>query len=164
MRALVVALLLLTIVLVALPGPARAASTTTCTQSACNAGITRTIATNSLGVTVVSDKVVLNSTSPVSHLTMGVPTSVSKDLRSWQANDTNGASLQVSISASNATFTSLDVLFPFLTVNYTFTLNTVYWGLLSYSTSASSYTFNINPFPMIDKTYKAAVNTTFTYT
>src|SRR5207249_8547745 len=34
---------------------------------------------------------------------------------------------------------------------------------LSYSTSASSYTFNINPFPVIDKTYKAAVNTTFTY-
>ncbi len=164
MRALVVALLLMTIVLLALPGPARAASPTTCAQSACNAIITRTIATNSWGVTVVSDKVVLNSTSPVSHLTIGVPTSVSKDLRSWQANDTNGASLQVSISASNATFTSLDVLFPSLEGNYTFTLNTVYWGLLSYSTSASSYTFNINPFPVIDKTYKAAVNTTFTYT
>src|SRR5437867_10400447 len=109
MRALVVALLLLTIVLVALPGPARAASPTTCAQSACNAIITRTIATNSWGVTVVSDKVVLNSTSPVSHLTIGVPTSVSKDLRSWQANDTSGANLLVSISASNATFTSLDV-------------------------------------------------------
>src|SRR5213592_522232 len=164
MRALVVALLLLTIVLVALPGPATAASPTTCTQSTCNAIITHTIATNSWGVTVVSDKVVLDSTSPVSHLTIGVPTSVSKDLRSWQANDTSGASLQVSTSASNATFTSLDVLFPSLEGNFTFTLNTVYWGLLSYSTSASSYTFNINPFPVIDKTYKAAVNTTFTYT
>src|SRR5437867_5063156 len=109
MRALVVALLLLTIVLVALPGPATAASPTTCTQSTCNAIITRTIATNSWGVTVVSDKVVLDSTSPVSHLTIGVPTSVSKDLRSWQANDTSGANLLVSISASNATFTSLDV-------------------------------------------------------
>jgi len=76
----------------------------------------------------------------------------------------SGASLQVSISASNATFTSLDVLFPSLEANYTFTLDTVYWGLLSYSTSASSYTFNINPFPVIDKTYKAAVDTTFAYT
>src|SRR6058998_1393988 len=112
MRALVVALLLLTIVLVALPGPARAASTTTCTQSACNAGITRTIATNSWGVTVVSDKVVLNSTSPVSHLTIGVPTSVSKDLRSWQANDTSGANLLVSISASNATLQAWMSYFP----------------------------------------------------
>src|SRR5436189_177699 len=164
MRALVVALLLMTIVLLALPGPARAASPTTCAQSACNAIITRTIATNSWGVTVVSDKVVLTSTSPVSHLTIGVPTSVSKDLRTWQANDTSGTNLLVSISASNATFTSLDVLFPSLEGNFAFTLNTVYWGLLSYSTSASSYTFNINPFPVIDKTYKAAVNTTFTYT
>src|SRR6059058_2643225 len=112
MRALVVALLLLTIVLVALPGPATAASPTTCTQSACNAIITRTIATNSWGVTVVSDKVVLDSTSPLSHLTIGVPTSVSKDLHSWQANDTSGANLQVSISESNATFTSLMSYFP----------------------------------------------------
>src|SRR6266702_8353254 len=107
MRLLVVALLLLTIVLVALPGPASAASSSTCTTSVCKASITRTIATNSWGVTVVSDKVVLNSTFLVSHLTIGVPTSVSNDLRSWQANDTSGAKLQVSISAPNATFTSL---------------------------------------------------------
>ena len=115
MRALVVALLLLVIVVVALPRPVSAAST--CTLNACNASITRTIATNSWGVTVVSDKVVLNSTTLVSHLAIGVPTSISKDLRTWQANDTSGSSLQVSISASNATFTSLDVLFPSLKGN-----------------------------------------------
>jgi len=161
MRALVVALLLLVIVVVALPRPVSAAST--CTLNACNASITRTIATNSWGVTVVSDKVVLNSTTLVSHLAIGVPTSISKDLRTWQANDTSGSNLQVSISASNATFTSLDVLFPSLKGNYTFTLNTVYWGLLTYSTSASSYSFNINPFPVLDKTYNATVDTTFTY-
>src|SRR2546430_4019929 len=108
MRFLVVALLLLTLVLVALPSPAGATSPSTCTTSVCKTSITRTIATNSWGVTVVSDRVVLNSTSLVSHLTIGVPTSVSNDLRSWQANDTSGANLQVSISASNATFTSLE--------------------------------------------------------
>src|SRR5256884_2395872 len=164
MRFLVVALLLLTLVLVALPSPAGATSPSTCTTSVCKTSITRTIATNSWGVTVVSDRVVLNSTSLVSHLTIGVPTSVSNDLRSWQANDTSGANLQVSISASNATFTSLDVLFPSLKENYTFALSAVYWGLLTYSTSASSYSFNINPFPVIDKTYNATVDTTFTYT
>ncbi len=126
MRALVVALLLLVIVVVALPRPVSAAST--CTLNACNASITRTIATNSWGVTVVSDKVVLNSTTLVSHLAIGVPTSISKDLRTWQANDTSGSNLQVSISASNATFTSLDVLFPSLKGNYTFTLTFTYSG------------------------------------
>src|SRR5947199_10863923 len=109
MRALVVALLLLTIVLVALPGPATAASPTTCTQSTCNAIITRTIATNSWGVTVVSDKVVLDSTSPVSHLTIGVPTSVCKYLHYWQENDKIVADLQVAIRESKLTFTIFDV-------------------------------------------------------
>ncbi len=161
MRALVVALLLLVIVVVALPRPATAASA--CTVSACNASITHTIATNSWGVTVVTDTVVLKSTSSVSQLSIGVPASISKDLRSWQANDTSGANLQVSISTSNATFTSLDVLFPSLKGNYTFTLNTVYWGLLSYNSSPSGYAFRINPFPVITN-YNAAVNTTFTYT
>src|SRR6266705_3787299 len=161
MRALVVALLLLVIVVVALPRPATAASA--CTVSACNASITHTIATNSWGVTVVTDTVVLKSTSSVSQLSIGVPASISKDLRSWQANDTSGANLQVSISTSNATFTSLDVLFPSLKGNYTFTLNTVYWGLLSYNSSPSGYAFRINHFPVITN-YNAAVNTTFTYT
>jgi archaellum component FlaC len=165
MRALVVALLLLTIALVALPCPARAVSPSPCTTSVCKASITRTIATNSWGVTTVTDEVVLNSSQSVSQLIIGVPTAVSSDLRSSQATEGGGRNLQISPS-TNQSYTALTVLFPTSAIrsNYNFTMTTVYWGLLTYRPGASSYTFNINPFPVIDNTYNATVSTTFTYT
>ncbi len=163
MRALVVALLLLTIVLVALPTPARA--TSPCTPSICRVSIDRTIATNSWGVTVVTDKVALNTTPAVSNVTLGIPTSVSNDLRSFQANDPNGANLRVSTSNTfNLTYTALTVFFPTSKTQYNFTLSTVFWGLLAYSSSAAGYNFNINPYPVIDNTYNATASTTFTNT
>jgi hypothetical protein len=94
---------------------------------------------------------------------IGIPTDVSSDLIFSQANDTSGANLQVS-SSTNQTYTALTVLFPTLEKGlYNFTLSTVYWGLLAYSNSSSSYAFDINPFPVIDNTYNAKVNTTFSY-
>src|SRR6266704_3043776 len=121
MRALAVALLLLTIFLVTLPSPAKASSSP-CTPTACNVSITRTIATNGWGVTIVTDKVAINDTVSVSSLTIGIPTSVSSHLRSSQANDTSGG-LQVSSStALNLTYTALTVLFPSAETKYNFTL------------------------------------------
>jgi len=163
MRALVVALLLLTIVLVTLPAPARA--TSPCTPSICRVSVNRTIATNSWGVTVVTDKVALNNTPAVSNVTLGIPTSVSNNLRSSQANDTSGATLRVSTSNTfNLTYTALTVFFPTSKTQYNFTLSTVFSGLLAYSPSAAGYTFNINPYPIIDNTYNATASTTFTNT
>src|SRR4029077_18713782 len=46
---------------------------------------------------------------------------------------------------------------------YNFTLTTVYWGLLTYSAGSDSYAFDINPFPVIDKTYNATVSSTISY-
>jgi hypothetical protein len=160
MRALVVALLLLAIILVVLPSPARAASS--CSPSTCRITVTRTVATNSWGVTVVTDKVSLNNTVSVSNVTLGIPTSVSSNLKVSQANDTNGANLQVSPSTTlNQTYTALTVFFP-SSEKFNFTLTTVFWGLLTYSPGTSSYTFNINPFPIVDNTYNVTESSTLT--
>ncbi|HYY91338.1 MAG TPA: hypothetical protein VE955_05060, partial [Candidatus Dormibacteraeota bacterium] len=161
MRALVVALLLLALVLVALPNTARATSGP-CSPSTCKATIDRTISTNSWGVTIVADKITLDNTASVSNLTIGVPSSVAAHLQAYQANDTSN-DLQVSRSATlNGTYTSLTILFPTLVTSYNFTLYTVYWGLLSYSTGSSSYAFMVNPFPVMDNSYSTSVTTTFT--
>lgn len=162
MRALALALLLIAVALVALPSPARAASQ--CTTTICKASITRTIATNGWGVTVVTDNVVLTSNSTqVSQLVLGVPTNMSQDLRISQAVDSAGANLQVA-STANQTYTGLTISFASPQTHYNFTLTTVYWGLLAYSQGSNSYTFSINPFPVIDRTYKANVSSTFSYT
>lgn len=162
MRAVVVAFLVIALVFVALPSPAYAASACN-SVSACKATITRSIATNNWGVTIVTDKVSLTSASPVSQLTLGIPTNVSAAMRVSQANDTGGVNLAIS-TVPNQTYTGLTVLFPSAVRAYNFTLRTVYWGLLTYSTAANGYTFNVNPFPVIDSSLNATVNTVFTNT
>ena len=161
MRALALALLLIAVALVALPSPARA--TSQCTTTICKASITRTIATNSWGVTVVTDNVLLNSSSQVSQLVLGVPTSTSNNLRLSQAVDSSGANLQVA-SVANQTYTGLTVVFASPQTHYNFTLTTVYWGLLQYSPGSNGYAFSINPFPVVDRSYNASARSTFTYT
>ena len=161
MRALALALLLIAVALIALPSPARAGSQ--CTTTICKASITRTIATNSWGVTVVTDNVLLNSSSQVSQLLLGVPTNMSNDLRITEAVDSAGTNLQV-VSTANQTYTGLTVTFASPETHYNFTLTTIYWGLLRYAPGASGYTFSINPFPVIDRTYNASAKSTFTYT
>jgi archaellum component FlaC len=90
---------------------------------------------------------------------IGIPTNVSEDLVFSKAIDGSGTNLQISPS-TNKTYTALTVLFPTLEKGqYNFTLTTVYWGLLTYSTSSSSYTYDINPFPLIDSTYNATAST-----
>src|SRR6266700_584520 len=158
MRALALAFLLVAIVLLSLPSPARASSSA-CTPATCRVSITRTIATNSWGVTVVTDQISLNDTVSVSDITLGIPASVAGHLLVFQANDTSGK-LQVSSSTTlNQTYTALTVLFTSTLTKYNFTLSTVYGGLLTYSTNAASYSFRVNPFPVIDNTYNATSST-----
>src|SRR6266480_4808460 len=97
MRALFAVLLLLALTVVFLPHSATAA--TDCQRATCSASFERTISTNAWGVTTISDYVNLTSTVPVTHLTIGIPASVSDDLRFTVAT-AQGVNLQVSNSLS----------------------------------------------------------------
>lgn len=163
MKALVVALLLVAIVVVALPSTARASSP--CTPSQCRISVARTIATNSWGATVITDKVSLNDTVPVTNVTIGIPTSVGSNLIGSQANDTSGTNLRIVTSSTlNQTYKALTVQFQSAVKQYKFNLTTIYWGLLTYSSTGSSYTFSVNPFPLIDNSYNASATSSFSYT
>ncbi len=152
MRALFAVLLLLALTVVFLPHPATAAGD--CQTSTCSASFQRVISTNPWGVTTVNDYVNLNSTVPVTHLTFGIPASVSDDLRFTLAT-AQGVSLQVSKQnpTPSQNFTTLNVQFPASETKYTFNVTTVFTSLLSYSPGANSFTFEANPFPLVDGTY-----------
>jgi len=152
MRVLFAVFLLLAITVVFLPHPATAA-TTDCQKTTCSASFQRTISTNPWGVTSVNDYVNLTSTVPVTHLTIGIPASVSDDLRLALAT-AQGVNLQ--ISKQNPTpgqnYTTLNIQFPTSETKFVFNVTTVFAGLLSYG-SSNGFTFEANPFPRIDGTY-----------
>jgi len=152
MRALFAVLLLLALTVVLLPHPAIAAGD--CQKSTCSASFQRTISTNPWGVTIVNDYVNLNSTVPVAHLTFGIPASVSGNLRLTLAT-AQGVNLQVSKQnpTPNQNYTTLNVQFPSSETKYTFNVTTVFTSLLSYSPGSNSFTFEANPFPLVDGTY-----------
>src|SRR5437867_11355035 len=127
MRALFVVLLLLALTVVLLPHPATAA--TDCQRIICSASFERTISTNVWGVTTLNDYVSLNSTVPVTHLKIGIPASVSDDLRFTVAT-AQGVSLQVSKQAPTPSqnYTTLDVQFPASETKFVFNLTTVFAG------------------------------------
>ena len=167
MRAVVIVLLLLVVTVTLLPSPASAAGPQNCNPPAvrCSVSITRTITTNNWGVTIIKDGILFNSTAQVSHIAVGIPTSVSSGLRLSQANDTSGNNLQVVNQGTslNSTYTTLDVRFPTLETRYNFTLETVYSGLLTYSNSASKFSFTVNPFLILDKSYNSTTSSTSTF-
>jgi hypothetical protein len=152
MRALFAVFLLLALTVVFLPHPATAA--TDCQKSTCSASFQRTISTNPWGVTIVNDYVSLNSTVPVTHLTFGIPASTSDDLRLTLAT-AQGANLQVSKQdpTPSQNYTTINVQFPASETKYTFNVTTVFTSLLSYSPGSNSFTFEANPFPLVDGTY-----------
>ncbi|OLB70841.1 hypothetical protein AUI06_05710 [archaeon 13_2_20CM_2_52_21] len=152
MRALFAMLLLLGLSIVFLPHPAAAA--TDCQKSTCAVSFQRTITTNPWGVTSVNDYVNLTSTVPVTHLTIGIPAGVSDDLRLAVAT-AQGVNLQVSKQGPTPgqNYTTLNVQFPASETKFVFNVTTVFTGLLSYSPSLSSFTFEANPFPLVDGTY-----------
>src|SRR6266481_8350177 len=152
MRALFAVLLLLALTVVFLPHPATAAGD--CQKSTCSASFQRVISTNPWGVTTVNDYVNLTSTVPVTHLTIGIPASVSDDLRFTLAT-AQGVNLQVSKQGPTPSqnFTTLNVQFPASETKFVFNVTTVFAGLLSYSPGSNSFTFEANPFPLVDGTY-----------
>src|SRR5438552_2294202 len=152
MRALFAVLLLLALTVVFLPHPATAA--TDCQRATCSASLERTISTNAWGVTTISDYVNLTSTVPVTHLTIGIPASVSDDLRFTVATG-QGVNLQVSKQGPTPSqnYTTLNVQFPASETKFVFNVTTVFAGLLSYSPDSHSFTFEANPFPLVDGTY-----------
>jgi len=152
MRALFAVLLLLALTVVFLPHSATAA--TDCQRATCSASFERTISTNAWGVTTVSDYVNLTSAARVTHLTIGIPASVSDNLRFTVAT-AQGVNLQVSKQGPTPSqnYTTLNVQFPASEMNFVFNLTTVFAGLLSYSPGANSFTFEANPFPLVDGTY-----------
>ena len=160
MKAIVLSLLLLAILATQLPSPAAASSD--CSSSSCTATVSRTIVTNSWGVTFVSDQFVLNTgSSQVSHLTLGVPSSISNDLRFTQAFDSSSNQLRVSSpkvqrlpSPLIGNYSMLDVAFSSAkTGQYTFNVTSVYSRLLSLNSTSNNFSFSFEPFPFTDRTY-----------
>ena len=155
MRALFAVLLLLALTAAFLPHSASAASD--CQKATCIATFQRTISTNAWGVTTLGDYVNLTSTVPVTHLTIGIPASVSNDLRLTVAT-AQGVNLQVSKTAPTPSqnYTTLNVQFPASETKFAFNVTTVFTGLLSYSPSSNGFTFEANPFPLIDGSYNVS--------
>jgi hypothetical protein len=152
MRALFAVLLLLALTVAFLPHSATAAAD--CQKTTCQAVFQRTISTNGWGVTTVNDFVKLNSTVPVTHLTIGVPASVSDDLRVTVAT-AQGVSLQVLQTAptTSQNYTTLNVQFPASKTYFAFNVTTIFSGLLEYNPTSNGYTFEANPFPLVDGSY-----------
>jgi archaellum component FlaC len=156
MKALFAVLLILALTVVFLPHATNAAND--CQESTCTASFQRTISTNAWGVTTVNDYVNLTTTGVgVSHLNYGIPAAVSDDLR-YTVASSQGVSLQVSHVAAtpSQTYTTLNVQFPASETKYIFNVTTVFTSLLSYSPGANSFTFEANPFPLVDGSYNVS--------
>jgi hypothetical protein len=160
MKALVLSLLLLAILSTQLPTPV--AAQTNCTSSSCTVTVSRSITTNSWGVTFVSDQVSLTTgSSPVSQIALGVPSSLESKLRFTQAVDYQSNQLRVSPptvknlrSPLVGNYSELDVAFPSAkTGTYNFNLTSVYSNLLSFNSTSSNFSFAFAPFPLMDDSY-----------
>src|SRR5438094_6294752 len=66
-----------------------------------------------------------------------------------------GVNLQVSKQGPTPSqnYTTLHVQFPATDMKFVFNVTTVFAGLLSYSPGSNSFTFEANPFPLVDGTY-----------
>src|SRR2546428_14040172 len=85
---------------------------------------------------------------------IGIPASVSEDLRVTSAT-AQGANLQVSKQSPTPSqnYTTLNVQFPASETKFVFNVTTVFAELLSYSLGSNSFTFEANPFPLVDGSY-----------
>jgi hypothetical protein len=102
----------------------------------------------------VNDYVSLNSSVPVTHFTVGIPASISDDLRYTLATS-QGVNLQVSEQPSTPgqNYTTLNVAFPVGETKIVFNVTTIFTNLLSYNLGSNNFTFEANPFPLVDGTY-----------
>src|SRR3989442_754560 len=160
MKALVLSLLLLALLSTQLPSPA--AAQTNCTSNSCTVIVSRSITTNNWGVTFVSDQFsVSTGTSPVSQITLGIPSSLSSKLRFTEAVDSQSNQLRISPPAVKdlpsplvGNYSVLDIAFPSAkTGAYSFNLTSVYSDLLNFNATSSNFIFTFEPFPLTDGTY-----------
>src|SRR5712692_5174705 len=158
MKALVLSLLLLVLLSTQLPSPAVAQ--TNCTSSSCTVTVSRSITTNNWGVTFVSDQFVLaTGSSPVSQITLGIPSSLSSKLRFTEAADSQSNQLRISPPSqvslpSGGNYSVIDIAFPSAKAGaYSFNLTSVYSDLLNFNSTSSNFTFAFEPFPLTDGTY-----------
>ena len=160
MKALVLSLLLLAILSTQLPSPVVAQSD--CSSSNCTVTVSRTITTNSWGLTFVNDEFSLNSgSSQVSQVRLGIPSSISNRLVFTQAVDSQSSQLRISppivkslSSPLSGTYSSLDIAFPSAkTGTYSFNFTSVYSDLLNFNSTSSNFTFAFEPFPLLDSNY-----------
>src|SRR5947208_12718713 len=160
MKALVLSLLLLALLSTQLPSPAFAQ--TNCTSSSCAVTVSRSITTNNWGVTFVSDQFSLTTgASPVSQITLGIPSSLASRLRFTQAVDSQANQLRISPPTVRSlplplvgNYSELDIAFPSEKIGtYGFNLTSVYSELLNFNSTSSKYTFAFEPFPLTDGTY-----------
>lgn len=168
MKPLFATVLLLSIVIILFPIVGHAATDpgSPCSASTCTVSMARTISTNLWGVTLVTDSIMLNSTSPVSGFTFGIPYNMSAGL-GYDTARSAGTSLQVSNlgpvlvppghPTSGQKYTSLSVAFPMLeSGSFSFNITTVYTGLLSFSPGSNIFLLHLNPFFLSDTTYKVS--------
>src|SRR5438552_2602608 len=160
MKALVLSLLLLVLLSTQLPGPVLAQ--TNCTSSSCAVTVSRSITTNNWGVTFVSDQFSLTiGASPVSEITLGIPSSLASRLRFTQAVDSQANQLRISPPTVRSlpsplvgNYSELDIAFPSAkTGTYGFNLTSVYSDLLSFNSTSSIFSLAFEPFPLTDGTY-----------
>jgi hypothetical protein len=167
MKILVLSLLLLAVLSTQIPNPV--AAQTNCTSSTCSVTVSRSIITNSWGVTFVSDQFSLNAgSSSVSQITLGLPSSLSSKLRFTQAVDSQSNPLRISPPTAESlpspfggNYSVLDIAFPSAkTGTYSFNFTSVYSGLLNLNSTSNNFTFNFQPFPLTDGTYNGTYNVT----
>src|SRR5713226_1082717 len=158
MKALVLSLLLLALLSTQLPSPAVAQ--TNCTSSSCTVTVDRSITTNNWGVSFVSDQFSLTTgSSPVSQITLGIPSSLSSKLRFTEAMDSQSNQLRISplklaSLRSGGNYSAMDIAFPSAkTGTYSFNLTNVYSDLLSFNSTSSNFVFAFEPFPLMDDNY-----------
>ena len=160
MKALVLSLLLLALLSTQLPSPALAQ--TNCTSNTCAVTVSRSITTNNWGVTFVSDQFSLTTgASPVSQITLGIPSSLASRLRFTQGVDSQSNQLRISPPTVKSlpsplvgNYSELDIAFPSAkTGTYGFNLTSVYSDLLNFNSTSSDYTLAFEPFPLTDGTY-----------
>ena len=160
MKVLVLSLLLLALLSTQLPSPAFAQ--TSCTSTSCTVTVSRTITTNNWGLTFVSDQFNLTiGASPVSQITLGIPSSLASRLRFTQAVDSQANQLRISPPAVRSlpsplvgNYSRLDIAFPSAkTGTYGFNLTSVYSDLLSFNSTSSIFSLAFEPFPLTDGTY-----------
>src|SRR5713226_7611953 len=158
MKVLVLSLLLLTLLSTQLPSPA--AAQTNCTSGSCTVTVSRAVTTNNWGVTFVSDQFSLTTgSSPVSQITLGIPSSLSSKLRFTEAMDSQSNQLRISPPSqvslpSGGNYSVIDIAFPSAKAGaYSFNLTSVYSDLLNFNSTSSNFTFAFEPFPLMDDNY-----------